>query len=328
MSRLSRRALPGLALALAAAQRSAWAQPAGVLPSGTVRIVVPYNPGGITDILARGLAHEMTALLGRNVVVENRPGANGSIGATMVARAAPDGLTLLLGVTDTHAVNPAAMRNLQYDAVTDFAPISNITNVPLALAVGPSQRELTTLAAFIAAAKAKPGGLTHSSWGVGSVSQVAMLRLGEAAGIELLHVPYTGAAPAAQALAAGQVDLMILPAGAAEALARDGTVRILAVLSPQRLALLPAAPTLPEQGVALSVSIIQAVFAPARTPPAAIAQLNQAVIDSLARPGMMDILRAQAAQPEPQTPAQLAALVLQEQEAWGRVVRAGNIRLD
>ena len=151
-----------------------------------------------------------------------------------------------------------------------------------------------------------------------------MLRLGEAAGIELLHVPYTGAAPAAQALAAGQVDSMILPAGAAEALARDGTVRIPAVLSPQRLALLPAVPTLPEQGVALSVSIIQAVFAPARTPPAAIAQLNQAVIDSLARPGMMDILRAQAAQPEPQTPAQLAALVLQEQEAWGRVVRAGE----
>jgi tripartite-type tricarboxylate transporter receptor subunit TctC len=125
------------------------------LPSGTVRLVVPYNPGGISDILARGLAHEMGALLGRGVVVENRPGANGSIGATMVARAAPDGLTLLFGVTDTHAVNPAAMRNLQYDAVKDFAPISNVTNVPLALAVGPSRKELTSLAAFIAAAKAK-----------------------------------------------------------------------------------------------------------------------------------------------------------------------------
>jgi tripartite-type tricarboxylate transporter receptor subunit TctC len=114
MSRLSRRALPLLALGLAAAG-TARAQ----LPPGTVRIIVPYNPGGITDILARGLAHEMTALLGRNVVVENRAGANGSIGATLVARAAPDGLTLLLGVTDTHAVNPAAMRNLQYDPVRD-----------------------------------------------------------------------------------------------------------------------------------------------------------------------------------------------------------------
>ena len=323
MPRLSRRSLPALALGLAA-PCVARAQ----LPSGTVRLVVPYNPGGISDILARGLAHEMGALLGRGVVVENRPGANGSIGATMVARAAPDGLTLLFGVTDTHAVNPAAMRNLQYDAVKDVAPITNVTNVPLALAVGPSRKELTSLAAFIAAAKAKPGGLTHSSWGVGSVSQIAMLRLGEAAGIELLHVPYTGAAPAAQALAAGQVDAMILPAGAAEALSRDGTVRILAVLSPQRLALLPNVPTLPEQGVTLSVSIIQAVFAPARTPAETVAQLNKAVVDSLARPGMLDILRAQAALPDPQTPAELAALVLREQEAWGRVVRAGNIHLD
>lgn len=323
MPHLSRRSLPLLALGLAAAG-TAHAQ----LPPGTVRIIVPYNPGGITDILARGLANEMTALLGRSVVVENRAGANGSIGATVVARAAPDGLTLLLGVTDTHAVNPAAMRNLQYDAVRDFAPVSNITNVPLALAVGPSQKELTSLPAFIAAAKAKPGALTHSSWGVGSVSQIAMLRLAEAAGIELLHVPYTGAAPAAQALAAGQVDSMILPAGAAEALSRDGTVRILAVLSPQRLALLPAVPTLPEQGVTLSVSIIQAVFAPARTPADTVAQLNKAVVDSLTRPGMAEILRAQAALPDPQTPAELAALVLREQAAWGRVVLAGNIRLD
>jgi tripartite-type tricarboxylate transporter receptor subunit TctC len=323
MPRLSRRSLPALAFGLAAAG-SARAQ----LPPGTVRIIVPYNPGGITDILARGLANEMTALLGRSVVVENRAGANGSIGATVVARAAPDGLTLLLGVTDTHAVNPAAMRNLQYDAVKDFAPISNITNVPLALAVGPSQKELTSLPAFLAAAKAKPGALTHSSWGVGSVSQIAMLRLAEAAGIELLHVPYTGAAPAAQALAAGQVDSMILPAGAAEALGRDGVVRVLATLSPQRLVLLPDVPTLQEQGVELSLGIFQALFAPARTPTPIVAHLNQAVTQALQAPAMLEVLRGQAALPEPSTPQELAALVREEQEAWGRVVRLGNIRLD
>lgn len=323
---LSRRAFPALALAGLAAPSLGHAQSA--LPAGSIRIVVPYNPGGITDILARGLANEMTALLGRPVVVENRAGANGSIGANLVARATPDGLTLLLGVTDTHAVNPAAMQHLPYDANKDFAPISNITNVPLALAVGPSKREITSLQQFIAAAKAQPGALTHSSWGVGSVSQIAMLRLGEAAGMELLHVPFTGAAPAAQALAAGQVDSMILPAGAAEALARGGDVRILAVLSPQRLALLPNVATLPEQGVQLSVSIIQAVFAPARTPAPVIAELNKAVRESLTRPGMLEVLRAQAALPDPQTPAELAALVVKEQEAWGRVVRAGNIRLD
>jgi tripartite-type tricarboxylate transporter receptor subunit TctC len=322
MTRFSRRSLaPLLALGL-----PAQAQP--LLSAGSVRIIVPYNPGGITDILARALAQQLAGLLGNSVVVENRAGANGSIGATVAARAAADGATLLLGVTDTHAVNPAAMQNLSYDAVRDFAPISNITNVPLALAVGPSQRGVADLRGFVAAAKAKPDGLTHSSWGVGSVSQLAMLRIGAAAGIQLLHVPYTGAAPAAQALAAGQVDAMVLPAGAADALSRDGGVRVLAVLSPQRLALLPDVPTLQEQGVPLSTSIFQALFAPARTPAPVLAKLHAAVVQALAAPAMLDVLRAQAALPDPTTPEGLAALVVSEQEAWGKVVRSGNIRLD
>ncbi len=323
---LNRRSLGAALAALTAAP--ALAQTAASLPAGSIRIVVPYNPGGITDILARAVAQPMGTALGQTVVVENRAGANGSIGANLVARATPDGLTLLLGVTDTHAVNPAAMQNLPYNANTDFAPISNITNVPLALAVGPSQRSITDLRGFIAAAKARPGALTHSSWGVGSVSQIAMLRLAEVAGIELLHVPYTGAAPAAQALAAGQVDSMVLPAGAAEALARDGVVRVLATLAPQRLSLLPQIPTLQESGVALTVSIFQALFAPARTPAPVVAKLNAALRTALQSPMMQDVLRAQAALADPQTPEQLAALVVAEQAAWGRVVRAGNIRLD
>lgn len=324
MPNLQRRLLPALATALVAAARETGAQPA----AGTVRIVVPYNPGGITDILARAIAQQMTAGLGQTVVVENRAGANGNIGAALVARGAPDGLLLLLGVTDTHAVNPAAMRNLPYDALRDFEPISNITNVPLALAVGPSQREIRDLPALLAPAKAKPGALAHSSWGVGSVSQIALLRIAEAAGFEMLHVPFTGAAPAAQALAAGQVDAMVLPAGAAEALARDGRVRVLATLSARRLALLPEVPTLQEQGVELSTSIFQGLFAPARTPAPVVARLNQAVRLALEAPPMLDVLRSQAALPDPTTPEGLAALVRQEQEAWGRVVRTSNIRLD
>ena len=285
-------------------------------------------PGGITDILAHALAQPLTALLGNTVVVENRAGANGSIGTTVVARAAPDGLTLLLGVTDTHAVNPAAMRNLPYDAERDFEPVTLITHVPLALAVGPTQRDVRDLRAFVAAAQAKPGALSHASWGVGSTSQLAMLRIAETAGIELLHVPYTGAAPAAQALAAGQVDSMVLPVGAAEALGRDGVVRVLATLSRQRLALLPDTPTLQEQGVELSIGIFQALFAPARTPAPIVARLNQAVTQAMQAPAMLEVLRGQAALPEPTTPQGLAALVREEQEVWGRVVRRGNIRLD
>lgn len=322
---LSRRSLATLSLGLAA-PHLALAQPA--LPSGTVRMVVPYNPGGITDILARGLMAPMTAALGHSVVVENRPGANGSIGATLVARSPADGLTMLVGVTDTHAVNPAAMRNLPYVPERDFIPVNLITRVPLALAVGPTRRGIQDLAAFIAAAKAQSNSLTHSSWGVGSTSQIAMLRIGEVAGMQLLHVPFTGAAPAAQALAAGQVDSMILPAGAAEALARDGNVRVLAVLSPERLPLLPNVPTMKEQGVDLSVSIFQGLFAPARTPAPVVALLNQAVARGLQDPQMLEILRGQASVAEPMTTPQLAKLVKEEQEAWGRVIRTADIRLD
>lgn len=322
---LSRRSLATLTFGFAA-PRLALAQSA--LPSGTVRMVVPYPPGGITDVLARGLMQPMTAALGHTVVVENRPGANGSIGATVVARAPADGLTLLVGVTDTHAVNPAAMRNLPYVPERDFLPVNLITRVPLALAVGPTQREIQDFRAFLAAAKARPGGLTHSSWGVGSTSQIAMLRLGEAAGIELLHVPFTGAAPAAQALAAGQVDSMIMPAGAAEALARDGNVRVLAVLSLERLPLLPNVPTMKEQGVDISVSIFQGIFAPARTPEPVVALLNQAVARGLQDPQMLEILRGQASVAEPMTTPQLASLVTEEQGAWGRVIRNANIHLD
>ncbi len=301
---------------------------AQALPAGSVRIVVPFPPGGISDTLARGVAVGMAANLGQTVVVENRPGANGSIGAGAVARATPDGLTLLLGVTDTHAVNPAAMRNIPYDANADFAPVGLITRVPLALAVGPTQREVRDLPALIARARARPGTLTHSSWGVGSTSQIAVLRIGDAARFEMLHVPFTGAAPAQQALAAGQVDAMVMPAGAAEALARDGRVRVLAVLSPERLPLLPAVPTLREAGVDLSVSIIQALFAPARTPPAALARLNAALLAGMQTPTMVEVLRAQAAQNEAGTPEALAQIVRAEQEAWGRIVRSADIRLD
>ncbi len=317
---LTRRVLPLLAMpALASAQS---------LPSGTIRIVVPYNPGGVTDVLARAISQPMTAFLGNSVVVENRPGANGSIGATLVARSAADGLTLLLGVTDTHAVNPAAMRNLPYDAIRDFSPISNITNVPLVLAVGPTLRNVADMAGFIAAAKARPDALTHSSWGVGSTSQIGMLRLAEAAGMQLLHVPFTGAAPAVQALAAGQVDSMMVPAGAAEALARDGSVRVLAALSPARLALLPHVPTLMEQGVNLTTLIFQAIFAPARTPAPIVARLNAAMAAGLAAPSMLEVLRGQAALADLTTPDGLAALVVAEQAAWGNIVRSANIRLD
>lgn len=321
---LNRRAL--LATSLAAPLAApAFAQS---IPSGTIRLVVPYNPGGITDVLARAISGPMGAALGHTMVVENRAGANGTIGSMVVVRAPADGLTLLLGVTDTHAVNPTAMRTVPYDTQRDFTPISNITNVPLVLAVGPTMRGVADLPAFIARAKAQPGNLTHSSWGIGSVSHIAMLRLAGATGTDFLHVPFTGAAPAIQALAASQVDSMVVPAGAAAAMAGENGVRVLAALSAQRLGLLPNVPTLMEQGIDLTTSIFQAVFAPPRTPAPIVAQLNAAVAAGLAAPAMQEVLRGQAALPDHTTSEGLSQRVLAEQAAWGAIIRSANIRLD
>lgn len=317
---LTRRAVMATSLAIPALAQS--------IPSGTIRLVVPYNPGGITDVLARAISGPMGSALGHNMVVENRAGANGTIGSMVVVRSPADGLTLLLGVTDTHAVNPAAMRTVPYDTQRDFTPISNITNVPLVLAVGPTQRGVSDLAAFVAAAKARPGNLTHSSWGIGSVSHIAMLRFAGATNTDFLHVPFTGAAPAIQALAASQVDSMVVPAGAAAAMAGDTGVRVLATLSPQRLSLLPNVPTLMEQGIDLTTSIFQAIFAPPRTPAPIVAQLNAAVAAGLAAPAMLEVLRGQAALPDHTTPEALGARVLAEQAGWGAIIRSANIRLD
>lgn len=318
---LTRRALFAVPLAAPALAQT--------IPAGTIRLVVPYNPGGITDVLARAIAGPMGAALGQTMVVENRAGANGTIGAMVVVRAPADGLTLLLGVTDTHAVNPTAMRTVPYDTQRDFSPISNITNVPLVLAVGPTMRGVADLAGFVAAAKARPGVLTHSSWGIGSVSHIAMLRFGGATGTDFLHVPFTGAAPAIQALAASQVDSMVVPAGAAAAMAGGSSgVRVLAALSPQRLSLLPEVPTLMETGIDLTTSIFQAVFGPPRMPAPLVARLNAALGTALAAPAMLEVLRGQAALPDHTTPEALSARVLADQAAWGAIIRSADIRLD
>jgi tripartite-type tricarboxylate transporter receptor subunit TctC len=322
MSMLTRRSLPALVAGLCAGRAAAQ----GI--RGPVRIVVPFNPGGISDTVARGLAQYMTTPLGRPVVVDNRPGANGSIGSGAVARSAPDGTTLLLGVTDTHAVNPAAMRNLPYDPLRDFTPVSLVTRVPMALAVGPTQRAVPDLRGFIAAARAQREALSYGSWGVGSTAQIAMLRIAAVAGFEALHVPFTGQGPAQQALLAGQVDSLVLPAGGAESFARDGRIRVLAVLSAERLPLMPGVPTLAEQGVAQAITLFQALFAPPRMEPALVALINAAVRTALQAPNMIEVLRNQAAVPEPSTPEALGSLLRDEVEAWGTVIRTANIRLD
>ncbi|MBL6081937.1 tripartite tricarboxylate transporter substrate binding protein [Belnapia sp. T18] len=318
---IRRRLLPGLGVAVLA-------HPALAFPERTLRIISPFNPVSLSDIMARGLAQPLSGIMGQTVVVENRFGAGGGVGAAAAARAPADGYTLLLGMVDVMAVNPFTYRSLAYDPERDFAPVSFVTHVPTALFVGPSRPDIRSFSDLVAIAKRSPGGLSYASWGVGSTSQLSFERIARPTGASFLHVPFTGAAPAIQAVLSSQVDVMVLPAGAAAAMTRNGNTHVLAVASPERLPQLPDAPTLAELGLPLSLSLWQAVYAPARAPAPVIAQLNVALRQAMQAPGFVEMIRAQGGRPEPGSPEQLAAFERSERQVWGAVVRELDIQLE
>jgi tripartite-type tricarboxylate transporter receptor subunit TctC len=234
----------------------------------------------------------------------------------------------LVSNADTHAINPFIYRRLPYDPERSFAPVSLFARVPFAMIIGRSQQRVTDFPSLVAAAKATPGHLTFASWGVGSASHLAMERIMRAVGIELEHVPFTGQAPGMQAVAAGQVDAMVLPAGGAEALARDGLVRVVVAASEERLEILPAVPTLREVGVDLTTGNWFAFHVPARTPDAAVRRLAQLTAEAVRDPRTVEVFRAQATRPEAKPPEELASFVTGERERWGAVVRAAGVSLD
>jgi tripartite-type tricarboxylate transporter receptor subunit TctC len=328
----SRRRALTLALgtgATLAAGRSALAQPAvGALPDRSIRIIVPYAAGGITDVISRGTAIGLQQALGQAVVVENRPGANGTVGTLVAARAPADGTTITMGITDTFAINRSTFPTLPYNDETDFAPISMVTRVPFALMVGAHRREITDFATFLAAARRQAGALTHASWGVGSSSHLAFEFVARAQRFEKLHVPFAAQAPGMQAVAAGQVDSMMLPIGGANSLAMDNRARIIGLAHSARIDLTPNVPTLSELGVPLTTGLWLALYAPARTPAPIVARLNQAVREALRHPQTLEVFRQQAGAPEPSTPEELAAFARAEREQWGQLVREKNIRVD
>lgn len=313
---------------LGAAAATALARPALAFPDRTLRIISGYAPGGLNDIVSRAMAQALSPVLGQSVVVENRAGAGGSVGATAAARSTPDGHTLWMGIVDTQAINPYAYKKLQYDPEKDFAPISLVAKFPFALVVGPSQPRLTSFDSLIAAAKADPGKLTYATWGIASTPHLAMERILRAKGVEMLHVPFTSQAPGMQAIMGSQVDCMPLPAGGAESMMRDGRTRAVAVLAPRPLDLIPGAPLMKDLGVDLTSGLWKAIYAPARTPPAVVERLNQAVREAMQAPAFIEVVRQQGAVPEPTTPEELAAFERGERQVWGDVVRAVGATLD
>jgi tripartite-type tricarboxylate transporter receptor subunit TctC len=298
-------------------------------PSKPVRIVVPFAPGGQPDVVARSLAEPLSKALGQPVVVDNRPGAGGNIAAEAVARSAPDGHTLLMGTNGPLAVSPALARGLAYDVARDFAFVTLVGTAPSLVAVHPSLGT-STLAEVVAKAKAQPGRLNYASVGKGSISQLSMEQLGAAAGIEIVHVPYNGGAPAVAALLAGDVQLLSLNPTALIPHVRAGKLRVVAQAGAQRSPLIPDVPTVAESGYpGFEAPVWMAVVVPAKTPPEAVKRLHAEIAGIVRDPAMKARLwDPQWIDPVGSTPGEAARVVREETAKWARVGRALGLALD
>jgi len=294
----------------------------------TVRLIVPFPPGGSTDILARAIGAKLGPALGQTVVVENRPGAGGSMGASEVARAQADGHTLLMGHIGTLAVNPALYPKLPYDPVKSFVPVAWVARVPNILVVHASS-PVKTLADLVAAARARPGKLNYSSGGNGSAAHIAFEYLKLKANFFMLHIPYRGTAPSVNDLLGGQVDATFTGAPAVLPHVRSGRLRALAVSSPQRLPSLPDVPTVAESGfVGFDADQWYGVVAPTGTPADVVARLNAEINKALRMPSVAQQLATEGAIPTPSSPQAFADLIASELPRWANVVKAGNVKPD
>jgi tripartite-type tricarboxylate transporter receptor subunit TctC len=313
----------GLYLALACPQLQAQGFPAKPL-----RLVVTLPPGGATDITARIIAGKLGEVLGQTVVVENRPGAGGQIGAEQVVKANPDGYTLLFGGINSHGISPALYKKQPYDHIRDFAPISLASTTPNVLVVHPSV-PAKTMAEFIAYAKANPGKLDYGSSGIGQSPHLTMELFKSLTGINLNHVPYKGGGQYVLALFTGEVPVMFdnLPGELANI--QSGKVRALAVTSAKRAPQLPDVPTVAESGLpGFEVTVWFGFFAPAATPKPVIAQLNAAIVKALTAPDLKAKLAQQGAEAAPSTPEELAALVRSETVKWAKAVKDSGATAD
>jgi len=320
--RISRRAVIASSLLpfAAAAQAPEW-------PSRPVRVIVPYPPGGPTDIMGRIVAQAVQGPLGQPFVVENRAGANGLIGSEQAARAAPDGTTFLVNAS-AHVIVPHLTPNMPIDVLADFVPVTNIAAVPLWLVVNPAL-PVRSVAEFIAYARANPGRISYASSSSGGATHLAGELFKQMTGTDMVHVPYRGSGPAVQDLIAGNVQAMFDSVPSSAASARDGRLRALAVTTKNRIAPFPDLPTIAEAGVpGYEISTWYGIWAPARTPPGIINRLQQAVAAAARNPETRARFDALGAEPVADSPEDYARFVRAEYDRWGKLVRDARIKLD
>ena len=297
-------------------------------PSKPIRLVVPFPPGGSLDVVARAIGQKLSEAWGQPVVIDNRPGAGGNIGADVVAKSAPDGYTILEGALSTHAVNVSLYAKMPYDPIRDFAPITLVAVTPNVLVLNPSL-PANSVGELIAYAKANPGKLSFGSGSNGSAGHLAGELFKTEAGVDMLHVPYKGGAPALQALLAGDTQLMFDNLANSMQLVRAGKLKAIAVTTAKRSALVPELPTLAETGLpGFDIYTWWGFLAPAGTPKEIIAKWNAEVTRILNTPDMRAFFAQQGAEPAPTTPEQFAALIRNEIPKYAKIIKDSGAKID
>jgi tripartite-type tricarboxylate transporter receptor subunit TctC len=297
-------------------------------PNRPLHLIVPYPPGGTTDVLARTIAQHLSEYMGQPVVVENRPGAGGNIGTNLAAKATPDGYTIVMTSTSTMAINPVLYQKLPFDPYKDLAPVALLTSVSNVLVVNPMV-PAKTVNELVRLLKDNPDKYNFASPGNGNSSHLAAEMFKKAAGVSMTHVPYNGDMPAITDLIGGQVQLMFMTAGVAEPFVKDGRLRLLGVASPTRLPLMPDVPTISESGVpSFDANASQGIATQAAVPPAIINRLNAELNRALQAPDVRQRLAELRATPEGGSPQRYAAVIAAERVKWGKAVRDSGAHIE
>jgi len=296
-------------------------------PTKPIKLIVPYPPGGGTDVIARIVQEPLAKELGQQVIIDNRGGAGGSIGSALAAQSPSDGYTVLFTLS-SHTINPAIYSKLSFDTEKDFSSVVTVASLPQILVANPNF-PAKTVKEVIEMAKAKPGGISYASVGNGSPGHLAGAMMATDAGVEMTHIPYRGGGPAVTDVIAGQVPLLWVSIPAAAQFVKTGKLKALAVSTVKRSAVFPDVPTMVESGFkGFEVDSWYAMFVPAKTPQAIIERLNKATVNVLAQPEVKEKLLGQGAEAVGDSPAQLSGVVKKEIAKWKQVVKSANIKVD